>query len=216
MTDQDTLFDLTPLYNRKIEKPAQARNAIGECAQRFVTEFLNLSESGIDGRKAVCPDFHIDSSIFGEIKSVGKNNRALIYKWRLEKERANFKDDEFYYVFANHRCLISVESGAHVVQYFKDNPPVLYVCTLGDIHALLSQKKVKKFSLFKEDPNPRIGYNRKGYIDGGWQFSLREFNFSGCILKESIYCSSPVFTRVYYTEGGLNLITRLQPVAKNL
>jgi hypothetical protein len=215
MTEQGTLFNLTEVYDRDTTKPAQARNAIGECAQNFVVEFLGLKEVRIDGRMPVCPDFSFGSAQ-GEIKSIGKNKRALIYKWRIEKEITFADGGEFYYIFANHDCLISVESGSAIVNHFKTKPPILYILSLSDVYELVAAKKIRKFSLFEGGKDSRVGYNRAGYIEGGWQFSLTEFTFNSCILVESYYCSQSAMTRIYYTDSSRSFVERLQPVAKLL
>ena len=214
MTEQGTLFNLTELYDRKLDRGSKVRNAIGECIQVFVVEFLRLQEIRIDGREAVCPDFLLPGTdVKGEIKSIGKNGRARVYKWRLEKENKHFDGKPFFYIFANHKIPITTESGRAIVESIKQAPPILYVCSLRDLTELLSPKKVRKFSMFEGGQNKRIGYNRAGYDQGGWQFSLREIEFNSCILSESTYCNQPTMTRIYYTDSSSSFVEKLQPVA---
>lgn len=214
MTEQGTLFNLTPLYDRPFVKAAQVRNAIGECIQNFVVEFFKFREIRIDGREPICPDFSFGDTK-GEIKSVGKNKRCLVYKWRLAKEMTHFGDKPYFYIFAQHRIEIKIDSGSAIIASLLNTPPDIYICSLAEVNSMLSDRPIRKFSLFEGGKDNRIGYNRAGYIEGGWQFSLSMFNFSGCILAESTYCNESAFVKVYYTKGSANFITTLQPVAKN-
>lgn len=213
--EQDTLFNLTQFYDRSIEKDAQARNAIGECVRQFVVEFFKFREVRIDGREPICPDFSF-GDVKREIKSVGKNKRCLVYKWRLEKELKYFSDKPYYYIFALHKMPIKIESGKAIVEAIKLTPPDIYIVSLKEVHETLAPIDIRKFSLFEGGEDNRIGYNRAGYIEGGWQFGINKFNFKGCFSAESTYCNQSAFVKVFYTEGSELFTQTLQPVAINL
>lgn len=227
-----TLFDMIEVYGRPAKtdaqgrpKPASVRNAIGEVAAEFACRALDLESVPIDGREAVCHDAKYPDGSPAEIKSVGKNNRALLYKWRVEKELAHH-GPEYRYIFVCHTAPITLAHGADVADYFRDHPPRILTTTLAAIlsHAI-KDTPARTFRLFtgekggpvpdqaqpppprpEPEPLPKAGggweyarggwfrsYQRKpiapakpkfdrhtqhgtqraGYVEGGWQFSLR-------------------------------------------
>lgn len=170
------LFDTLEFYGKPLAKDAASRNAIGDFAEEFVCRVMGLDRLKIDGRKNVCSDAKWDGNPV-EIKSVGKNGRALLYKWRAEKEMKEL--GPFYtYVFVCHKCPITVTHSRDVVKYFIDHPPTILMTTLGHIMGKLKGIEPRKFKLhdgktYENKYGRPAGFNRKGYIDGGWQFSLK-------------------------------------------
>lgn len=164
-----TLFDTWDYYTRKTPKAAGVRNAIGEVAEEMACRALGMERQPIDGRKAFCPD-----ALWGgktaEIKSVGKNGRALIYKWRRDKEMEHV-GPSYRYIFVQHTCTIDKANGSEIADYLRDHPPVLLITTLGAINEVIGDTPPRVFKMHNDN---RIGYCRKGYKDGGWQFSLNK------------------------------------------
>lgn len=170
-----TLFDTWDYYARSTPKAAGVRNAIGELAEELACRALGMVRQPIDGRKSFCTDALWDDKPV-EIKSVGKNGRALIYKWRREKEMAEVGPG-YRYVFVQHDCTIDKANGSEVADYLRDHPPRLLITTLGAINGVIGDAPPRKFKMFLGEDgivNNRIGYNRKGYADGGWQFNLNK------------------------------------------
>lgn len=192
-----TLFDTTEFFGRRLPTPASSRNAIGKVMEEFVARAFNVELLPVDGRKNICPDF-----ANGEIKSVGRNNRVLIYKWRLEKELQNFAAKEYFYIFGRHTCPITVADVSQIAEHFQASPPTLVCVSLHEVAAVTGKLRPRKFSLFKEDPDPRIGYNRKGYIDGGWQFSLSDFKVKDTGFSRCRWSGKDISFKVASTKGG--------------
>jgi hypothetical protein len=170
----DTLFDLTPLYQRTLSSHASARNAIGEVAAEFACKALRMEMLPVDGSKRVCPDAKTQAGRYLEVKSCRKGRNALLYKWRVAKEHEEFGDG-YPYVFVRHECPITATDGKDIVQRFINDPPTLLIVTLGQLRRDVCLKKEPRlFKMFSKDADPRIGYNRAGYNEGGWQFSLKQ------------------------------------------
>lgn len=140
----ETLFDMMAVYGRPAltdaqgkPKPASVRNLIGATAEMFACQILGLTSCPIDGSKKICHDAELADGDPVEIKSVGKNDRALIYKWRIEKEE-KAHGREYRYLFVRHTCPITVTDSGAVADYFRDNPPALLFTTIGAIrdHAI--------------------------------------------------------------------------------
>lgn len=191
------LFDTTCFFGRVLPSPAASRNAIGHVIEEFVARVLNVDLLPVDGRKAVCPDFSN-----GEIKSIGRNKRVLIYKWRLEKEASNFDPKKYFYVFAHHKCPITVSNTSEIARFFQDQPPAIVCVSLKEVMAATKTTRLRKFSLFSGDKDIRIGYNRKGYDQGGWQFSLSKFKIVDHGFKTCTWQGVKVNTIVSSTKGG--------------
>lgn len=171
------LFDTLEFYGKPMTQAAAVRCAIGDVAEMFACRLLGATRTPIDGRKNICSDAVLDGTPM-EIKSVGKNGRALIYKWRLEKE-IEAHGPTYQYVFVRHDCRVTEVHGRDVVRYFLDHPPMVLVTTIEHIQQTLAGVEPRKFSMFLTSPSKRVGYHRKGYCDGGWQFSLAQIPVNG-------------------------------------
>lgn len=225
-----TLFDMMDVYGRPAltdaqgkPKPASVRNLIGDVAELFACHALGLARIPIDGNKELCHDAEYPGGTPVEIKSVGKNDRALIYKWRLEKELAHH-GRQYRYVFVRHACPVTMAHGAAVADYFRDHPPALLITSLDTIltHAI-KETPPRSFRIHTGEkgtpiappckqchgnptdshlsmdgvcsecgtpPAPKFdrhtmhGSQRKGYVDGGWQFSLKAVpRYRGEVLR---------------------------------
>lgn len=170
-----TLFDTWDFYSRNTPKPAGVRNAIGEVTEEMACRALGMERQPIDGRKAFCTD-----ALWGgkptEIKSVGKNGRALIYSWRRAKEMEHVGPG-YRYIFVQHDCTIDKANGAEIADYIRDHPPTLLITTLGAINGVIGDAPPRKFKIFDGEPPTEgrpHGSQRKGYVEGGWQFSLNK------------------------------------------
>lgn len=196
-----TLFDMDEFYSRRITTDAAARNAIGEVAEMYACAMLDLHPLRVDGRMKVCPDAEDDEGAKYEIKAVGRG-RALVYKWRMEKELAEFGED-YIYCFVLHECAITARAGADIVKIFHTTRPAIHLCTLGQLkREVLDKMEPRKFKLF--DPlgcgKEVHGSQRKGYIDGGWQFSINKLpvNHTGHVIK--YWAGRTIATKI--TTGG--------------
>ena len=182
-TEMDELFDTMVFYDRKTPKAASVRNSIGEVAEEIACRALGMKRLKVDGRLEFCADALWQGKP-AEIKSVGKNDRALIYKWRKEKELRHVGPD-YRYVFLRHTCPISVGSGGDVADFFRDNPPSILITTLGAVVEAIGDMPCRTFKIFTGeagtsepfDRKTMHGSQRKGYVDGGWQFSLKKIPF---------------------------------------
>jgi hypothetical protein len=215
----DQLFDTMPFYGKPMVKAASVRNAIGDVAEEFACAALSMKRQRVDGRKNVCCDAldMYDKPV--EIKSVGKNNRALLYKWRAEKEEKEHGLG-YTYVFVRHSCPITMTHGREIIQRFIDCPPLIIITTLGALRAALEGVSPRTFKMFTGeagavepeggfessvpqhmqkpifDRKTMHGSQRKGYVDGGWQFSLsllsptetKEVDFQWCnhVVKATV------------------------------
>lgn len=190
------LFDTMDAYGRRPPadgqpiKAASVRNLIGECAEEITCRALNLTRRRIDGREKVNSDAETQDGRPVEIKAVGKNNTALIYKFRLEKER-EAHGDQYPYIFCRHTCTVDIGGGGAVADYFRDHPPELILCTLADIVAVIGDRPPRLFKMFtgkENEPQPgekfdrkkHHGTHREGYADGGWQFRLSALGARPC------------------------------------
>lgn len=182
---------------RTLPSRASARNCIGQVAQEFVCRTLRVESLPVDGRKDVCPDFE-----GGEIKSVGRNNSALVYKWRLEKDLKHHDADTFVYVFLRHSCSIKCANASDIAHNFVSQRPNLLIVTLAELDRALSSKPVKRFALFEKGEDQRIGYNRPGYRDGGWQFRLSVFEETHSSKKFLLWQGHKIQVRISATDGG--------------
>lgn len=165
------LFDPIEVLSKPLPKGSHVRNMIGDVAARFACEALEAEMLPIKQNQSVCPDFSL-KGMHGEIKSVGMNRQALIYKWRIEKEEAMF-GLSYLYVFVLHSCPITCANATDVTANFRDKPVEIVGCTIADLRAAIGDAPVRKFSRFKSNPDPSLGYNRAGYADGGWQFPIK-------------------------------------------
>lgn len=215
------LFDLTEVYARRIHNDASARNAIGELAAEYACNALRLIPLPVDGRQALCPDAKSPKSGSPwEIKSVGRNGRALIYKWRIEKELAS-PWTPYWYCFVRHDCPITVRSGQEIVAHFIQRPPSLHIATAQLINQVIcSAAPPRSFRIHTGEKGTVIeetdeegqaqeikekakhGSQRKGYVDGGWQFALSQLplvgsrrridvRFGGKLVRASVTGSLP-------------------------
>ncbi len=189
------LFDTTTCYGRSMKSHAAVRNDIGDVAELYACAALGMDRQRIDGRKKVCVD-----ALWGgrpvEIKSVGKSGRGLIYKWRMDKDTQEH-GDSLVYVFVRHDCPIKLDNSAEVVSRFFERPPSLVVTNITRVREVLANVKLRKFSMFEGGKDSRIGYNRPGYSDGGWQFNLSlltpktfvptSFKWAGVQLTANLY-----------------------------
>lgn len=191
------LFDTTMFIGRALPSHASARNCIGQVAQEFVCRALRVESLPIDGRREVCPDFD-----GGEVKSVGKNNNALVYKWRLEKDLKHHDAESFIYVFLRHSCSIKCENASDIARNLVSQRPNLLIVTLAELEQVLSARPVKRFSLFEKGEDPRIGYNRPGYRDGGWQFRLSVFEATYASKKFLRWQGRKIQVHISATDGG--------------
>jgi hypothetical protein len=188
------LFDTATCYGRSMKSHAAARNDIGDVAELYACAALGMDRQRIDGRKKVC----IDAMWGGrpvEIKSVGKNGRGLIYKWRMDKD-AQEHGDSLVYVFVRHDCPITLTNSAEVVARFIERPPSLIVTSIARVREALKGVKLRKFSMFEGGKDSRIGYNRPGYSEGGWQFGLS-------------LLTSETFARIGFTWAGVQLTANM-------
>lgn len=196
----DTLFDMSAHYTRRIHNDASARNAIGELAAEYACAVLGLRSLPVDGRKAVCPDAESTTGIVWEIKSVGQSRRALLYKWRVEKE-LKVLGRSYLYAFVLHKCPITVRAGAEIRDHFLLHRPPLLIATLGYLwDNVCAKQNPRSFRIHTgeqgkvltdedtEQPAPekaKHGSQRKGYVDGGWQFGmqplLEDVTFEGIV-----------------------------------
>lgn len=177
----DSLFQCPEaLLTKQLATKAMARNHIGEVAALYACRALALQALPISADK-ICPDFMLVSGMCGEIKSVGLSNSALIYKWRLEKEEAfsaGRGGGSYLYVFVRHTCPITCATMGAIVEHLTKKPPSLICCTVQDVREAVKDKPVRKFSLFEAPEGmpaaaiAKIGYNREGYKEGGWRFTL--------------------------------------------
>lgn len=200
------LFDTTTFLSRNLPTPASARNCIGQVAQDYVARALKVQIQPIDGRKEVCPDFD-----GGEIKSVGRNGRGLIYKWRLEKDLKHHDEDTFIYCFLRHCCPITIHNASEVADHFMSCNPSLLIVSLRDIKETLEPIPVRKFSLFQDKDgavDKRVGYNRSGYSDGGWQFNLNIFPPTHIKRKFMVWQDVKKSVLVHATDGGAGACQR--------
>lgn len=195
------LFDTIQLYDRPLPKPASARNAIGEVAEEFACSVLAMERQKVNGSLSICPDALLDGQP-AEIKSVGKNGRALIYKWRLEKELSAFGMG-YRYVFVRHTASITLARGREIVDLFKSNPPRLLITTLGAIIDAIGNTPPRKFKLFQKEYfnkyGREAGFNRKGYVDGGWQFGLDSIKWIDSQMLPAQWAGASLLVKVYRT-----------------
>lgn len=169
---QPELFEEWDLVSQKLDKPAQVRCHIGNVAQRFAIAALGATFTPIRGDTEVCPDFFL-GGLHGEIKSVGRSKRALIYKWRIEKEARIYPSASYLYVFVIHQCPVTCTDLREIVSRFRDGESRMIGCTLLDIERLVKPIPLRRFSIFTKDMREvRNGYTRSGYIDGGWQIGV--------------------------------------------
>jgi hypothetical protein len=202
------LFDPISLLSRPLNKPAQTRNWIGDIAARFAAEAMRLQLLPIQQHKEVCPDFQF-KGLHGEIKSVGKNGRALLYKWRVEKEARNFNPESYLYIFVLHDCPIGCRDLSEITAQFSARRITLHCVTLAELQAIVSGIEPRKFSMFNADHNPRIGYNRPGYSDGGWQFSVKLLPESGRPrTRKPTWLGQPKRVGVHMSDGWLKALSK--------
>lgn len=196
------LFDSTVYFGRKLPSPASARNCIGAIGQDFVGRVLGVRINPVDGRKEICPDF--DS---GEIKTIGKNLRGIVYKWRLEKDLKHHDQATFIYVFLCHSCPITVADAGQVAAHFRHNRPHLRVVTLGELAARLLPVETRKFhNLPEEELTSRMGWFREGYREGGWQFPLSWWPMSRQKARFTVWQSNRFPVRVCATDGAVSAL----------
>ena len=81
---QKRLFELEPRI--VCTTNASARNLYGTFAQKVVCSALGLQEIPINGKANICPDAAFGKSLY-EVKSVRQNDKAVIYDFRIAKER---------------------------------------------------------------------------------------------------------------------------------
>lgn len=154
MTTDGTLFDMMDVYGRPFKtdasgapKAASARNAIGDVAEQLACRALGYKRLRVDGRKKACADAERPDGHPVEIKSVGKNDRGLIYKFRLEKEGTEFPGG-LEYVFVRHTCPVTFAHGSSVADFFKLSPPSLLITNHKHLAAILLPKPVRTFRMF--------------------------------------------------------------------
>jgi hypothetical protein len=198
----NTLFDMMQCYGKPMTKMAAVRNAIGDVAEQFACAALGMDRLAVGGRKEVCSDALWRGHPV-EIKSVGHNGQALIYKFRLEKEMAAHGPD-YPYIFVRHDCRITKTHSGQIVEHFRDHPPRLLITTLGIIQAALLDVQPRKFSLFQKQyvtkyKRATVGYNRKGYIDGGWQFNLKRLAVASETSVNCIWMGEPLRVACQHT-----------------
>jgi hypothetical protein len=195
----DALFDMMTVYGRPIDKDASARNAIGDVAEEFACAALGMKRLKVNGSLKVCSDAEWQGSPV-EIKSVGKNGRALLYKWRAEKELDSIGRG-YTYLFVRHTCPIKVAHGRDITSHFAEHPPSLLITNLGVIMDVLKGTPPRKFKLhdgktYENKYGRPAGFERKGYIDGGWQFALSMIREAAAFEVEVSWLNSTVKCRV--------------------
>lgn len=198
MKSATELFDTTCHFGKPIRTKAACRNAIGRVAEVFVSRSLDVDILPVDGSKKVCPDFE-----GGEIKSVGKSNSVLLYQWRLSKEAESFDPKDYFYVFVRHTCPITITNTAEIVEHFAKNTPRLICTSLHELLGITRGIKPKKFKWFGDQTvDQRIGYYRKGYDQGGWQFSLSRLKIVQGGYRTCKWNGSDIGVRLFATKGA--------------
>mgnify|MGYP000440987204 CR=1 FL=1 len=205
------LFDVVSLWTKPLSKPAQVRNYIGEIAAQFAAAATSGVLLPIKQHTRVCPDIELHG-LAGEIKSVGKNRRALLYQWRIAKEAEAYDPSRYLYLFVLHDCPITCGNVQEIAEHFGSNQITIHGCTLAELQVVVQDIPLRKFKMFNADLNPRIGYNRAGYIDGGWQFSTKllppaERN----LVAECQWLERPVEVDLLLSSGWVKATTSLLP-----
>ncbi len=156
-----------------ISGSGQLRTRTGGVVEDVTCFLLRLTRLAIDGRKPLCWDAETRGGDPLEIKSLKPGGRSIIYKWRAEKEGVWEKENRpAYYVFVAHRTTgakqlsevyASVMAGAdyYIVPSYRVRA-LLVSCTLRFVRAL-------------ENPDPRDGCRRKGYVDGYFSLPHKAF-----------------------------------------
>lgn len=164
------LFDTLPLIKKTFKSTAEARNEIGEIAAQYACRALGMTPLAVDGRQEICPDADWNGRKV-EIKAVAKG-RAILYAFRAEKESRHFGKG-YIYVFVKHSCRITVKTTAEIIEHFTANPPVLLITSLAGVLKLVEGREPRAFNK-NIDEASRNGWEREGYRDGGWQFSINK------------------------------------------
>lgn len=195
--EQDTLFNLTACFSRPVRNGYAVRNMVGGLAEEYACALLGLQRSKIDGRKDLCEDFTVGAQGRGEIKAV--RDQAIVYKWRLEKEALQ---EQYAYVFVNHDCAIGpIKDAQEVLHNFIKVPPGLLVATVADIQQVVAGRRLRQNPIYTN--RPVLGFNRKKYAEGFWQFSLHLFPVKIEQWHVGQFAGLHVFTRVRVTARGL-------------
>jgi hypothetical protein len=201
----NTLFDLTEFFGRPLHKEALTRNDIGAFAEEFACRTLGMERQQISGGKSVCEDARWDGAPV-EVKSVGLNGRALIYRWRLQKEEEVF-GPSYAYVFVSHTCPITVKHGTQIVESFAASPPAIYITTLRTLRAAIGTTPSRKFSWHDKSYPDRTGrmrvagFSRAGYDLGGWQFPLSKLPIARCVTVSMTLNAVALSVPVLYTDN---------------
>jgi hypothetical protein len=152
------LFSMAP--SKRIVKNAEARNLYGSLAQEIVCHTLGLIPIRINGNFDVCPDAVLHNTYY-EIKSVRKNGKVVVYVWRLKKEL----ECEKQYIYAILIHNVRRSNGVNILSDFIKGGLTLYLVPLSRIESLANDLPIHHIKKITKT-NSRIGYNRKGYIEG--------------------------------------------------
>lgn len=199
----DFLFDTMTVYDRKSTKPAAVRNAIGEVAEEFACRALGMQRLRVDGRKKLCADAMLGDSPV-EIKSIGRSRTGLLYKWRRDKELKAYGRD-YLYVFVLHDCTIKTSGGAEIVLSMRDTPPAILITTLGRVVDAIGDKPVRTFRMFDAPPPEQFdrktmhGSQRAGYVEGGWQFRIKDIPVRYSTTTTFQWCGNIVTSKLLHS-----------------
>lgn len=114
-------------YSGIIDKVAARRSYMGLRVEDYVCLILGLKKIKINGNYDINFDagiFSLGTEIFYEVKSVKKNSSAIIYLWRIEKEKYAAKQNgvQVRYAFCVH-SINNIESHEVITKGFISNPP---------------------------------------------------------------------------------------------
>lgn len=167
---QQNLLEVLP--DRLSETNASRRNLFGAFAAEFVCAATGFFPIPINGNCEICLDAEF-SRYFLEIKSVRKNRQAVIYKWRMEKEKRSGLCVN--YAFFVHE-FAGEKNYTELLEICQNLPPKIYIIPLHKVQAVSCLEKLRKIDTAKlKNAQSWAGYAREGYKDGYYQVSVKKF-----------------------------------------
>lgn len=163
--NQLTLFYTPPVYN--CDSNASARNAYGMAAQELVYTKLGITPIRINGNYDVCFDGQRGLEYF-EIKSVKRNAKVVLYKWRLEKEK--LVNVELYYCIVIHTLKGQRDDLLQAMLAHLDN---ILIVKASDVYQLALTYPLHFYRQTKFT-STRNGYSRSGYSDGYYSIPVNK------------------------------------------
>lgn len=157
------------LFDPPLRSPGSMRNVAGSYVERLTGLLTGARRLVTDARFEICPDLKFSDDLFFESKSVGKTNKVILYKHRIEKE-VGFPHQIVYWIW-NHAGNVGVaETVGEIEHQISSTLKGIYAVDLQSVHRHVNRPTSKVNNYYYSN------HRADSFKGDGWCVGLREFD----------------------------------------